>query len=128
MMFIKDKKSIYVLFSSLWLLTCPGLSWAGDAATVIFKSGQVVKIDDGFRQVTEALKQYRQDGSGGGAIVELNLGGGTFLLNISEVVIACRDTCSGLTIMHQLDPKRGAYNTKIGIDQSRTEYKVNPPR
>lgn len=128
MLWCKGQKALFSIGLIALGAGFPGAAWAGDAATVIFKSGQVVKIEDGFRQVTEALKQYRADGHGGGAIVELNLGGGTFLLNVAEVVIACRDTCAGLTIMHQLDPKRAGYNTKIGIDQSRTEYQINPPR
>jgi hypothetical protein len=100
-------------------------AYAGDAAMLIFKSGQVVKIDDGFRQISEALKRG-QDAEGKSAVVELNLGSGTFLLNVAEVAVACRDDCSGITVMHQLDPKRGGYNTKIGIDQSRIE--ISPRR
>lgn len=102
------------------LYLTPTLAYAGDAAMLIFKSGQVIKVDDGFRQISEVLR--RSSGTENKmSMVELNLGSGTFLLNVAEVVVACRDDCSGITIMHQLDPKRSGYNTKIGIDQSRIE-------
>lgn len=108
---------IFFLLMALW----PTVAFAGDGATIIFNSGQIVKIDDGFRQVVEAIKSQSKD-SNTSRFIELNLGGGTFLLNLNEIAIVCRDNCTGLTIQHQLDPKRGA--TKIGIDQSKTEYRV----
>ena len=86
---------------------CCQPAFAGDAATVIFQSGQVVKIDDGFRQIVDAMKGLNSSNKSY-KIVELNIGGGSFLLNIAEVVIVCRDACEPLTVLHQLDPRRGS--------------------
>jgi len=83
----------------------PNTALAGDAATLIFESGQVVMIEDGYRQIVDSMKgltgqpdQHK--------IVELNIGGGSFLLNVSQVVVVCRDDCKSLLIRHQLDPAR----------------------
>lgn len=99
------------------LLLTPQAALCGDAATIIFDSGQVIRIDDGYRQVMEAMKTLNTE-SRIHKIVELNIGGGGFLLNVAEVNIVCRDQCAPLTLIHQLDPKRGA---------SQTNVNVNPP-
>ncbi len=72
---------------------------AADAATVIFDSGQTIRVDDGFRQIAEAMK------SGKPEVLELAVGSATVLLNIREIVVLCRDQCRGVGIKHQLDPK-----------------------
>ncbi|RMG45105.1 MAG: hypothetical protein D6719_00680 [Candidatus Dadabacteria bacterium] len=81
-------------------------AYAGDAATVIFKSGQVVMIEDGFREIVSEMKKLNNS-SASHKILELNIGGGTFLLNVAEVVVVCRDDCKSVKIRHQLDPARG---------------------
>ena len=87
------------------LLLSVSSAHAGDAATVVFRSGQVVMIGDGYRQLVDAMKSL--DGkSGDYKIVELSIGGGSFLLNMAEVVIVCRDDCRSLIVRHQLDPAR----------------------
>jgi len=97
----------FIVITLFLLLVVSSQAFAGDAATVVFKSGQVVRIDDGFKEIVSSLRSLdgKEDKH---KIVELNIGGGTFLLNVSEVVIVCRDSCSTLTIQHQLDPKRGS--------------------
>lgn len=87
------------------IVVLPSIAHAGDAATLVFKSGQVVMIEDGYRQVVDEMKAIngKPDQS---RIIELNLGGGSFLLNVSEVVIVCRDDCKSLIVRHQLDPAR----------------------
>ncbi len=99
------KKYLLVL-----LILVPLHAFAGDAATVIFKSGQVVRIDDGFRQLVEAMKKVKPTDEF--SLLEMNISGGTFLLNMAQAVVVCRDTCSSLQIMHQLDPRRGQSNYK----------------
>jgi len=80
--------------------------YAADAATVIFKSGQVVRINDGFRQIEAELSKVN-----GKNIdhhnVQLNLGCGALIMNVAEIVVLCRDDCRDVVIAHQLDPKRG---------------------
>lgn len=94
------------LIWGLFLLLLPSEAFAGDKATLVFKSGLVVTIDDGFRQVIEAMKQLNAK-SQDHHIVQLEIGGGSFLLNVAEVVIACRDDCSTLQIVDKRDTARG---------------------
>ena len=111
--------SIIVLFLALFALSRPPACYAGDAATLIFESGQVVKIDDGFRQIVDAMKGLNSSSSDH-KIVELNIGGGSFLLNVAQVVIVCRDACEPLTVLHQLDPRRGGAKSNISVNESRS--------
>ena len=85
---------------------------AGDAAMVVFRSGQMVRVDDGFRQIADALKaldgtEHRHK------VVELNLGGGTFLIDVADAAIVCRDRCDSLKI---IETKKGGARTTINVD------------
>ncbi len=98
-------KSLLCSLAVALILGLPGSAFAGDAATVVFNSGQVVRIDDGYRQIVEAMRTLDRTKIDH-RIVELNIGGGTFLLDVADAVIVCRDKCESLIIVHQLDPKR----------------------
>ncbi len=96
----------------------PTLAFAGDAATVIFKSGQVVKIDDGYQMLVDAMnglngKEVKHQ------ILKMMIDGNSFVMNIAEVVIVCRDNCTNVSILHQLDPRRGGGNSNVNVDNSR---------
>lgn len=116
---MRKLKTIFAILS----LILVSQAWAGDGATVIFKSGQVVQIDDGYRQIVESMKTLN-GASTDHKILELTIGGSSFLLNISEVVIVCRDNCSNVVILHQLDPKRGGTKAKVVVEEPRN----NPAR
>ena len=100
-------RPVYIFVFSALLLLNSRVALAGDAATLVFKSGQMVMIEDGYNKVVDQMRSI----SGKPEqphIVELNIGGGSFLLNISEVVIVCRDDCKSLIVRHQLDPARAS--------------------
>lgn len=99
-------KKLLLLAILLLPLSRPSLAWAGDAATVIFSSGQVVRLTEGYPQILEAMRTLNQR-SAEHKILELKLGGDTFLLNVAEVVVVCREECRSLKYVHQLDPSRG---------------------
>lgn len=89
-----------------WLsLGLPAAALAGDAATLVFTSGQVVRIDNGYGAIVTAMSKLNRD-SQAHSIVDLNIGGGSFLLNVAEVVIVCRDDCSSLKVVDMRDPAR----------------------
>lgn len=98
-------RRLLLQFVGILALCVPLSAYAGDAATVVFKSGQIVEIENGYRQVIEAMQQLAK-GQKDYYIVDLNIGGGSFLLNVAEVVIVCRDDCKSLRVRHQLDPAR----------------------
>lgn len=77
-------------------------AWAGDAVTVIFKSGQIVYLrEGGYQKVIDAVR-----GGSGGKFVELTVNGGTFLLSVEDIALVCRDDCRNIVVSHQQDPKR----------------------
>ena len=84
----------------------PQPAFAGDAAIIIFRSGQVLVVGDGYRAIVDSMKRLNES-SADHRVVELTLGGGEVVLNVAEVVMVCRDRCKGMSIQHQLDPKRG---------------------
>ena len=107
-----------ILFAGITAFLGVHPAYAGDGVTVVFKSGQVVRIDDGYRQVVDAMKalegtELRHK------IVELNLGGGSFLLDVADAVVVCRDRCDSLKILHQLDPRKGGAKTSINVEDNR---------
>jgi hypothetical protein len=77
------------------LLLIPNIAIAGDAATLIFNSGHRVYIDNGFTKVTQAMKELNSK-SQDHKIVEFELRGGSFILNVAEVVVVCKDQCPGM--------------------------------
>lgn len=94
-----------VILSLLFIVLSASSAFAADAATLIFKSGQVVKINDGFKDIVAAMKDLNNK-SQDHHVVQLDIGGGTFLLNVAEVVIVCRDDCKGLDVVDRRDPAR----------------------
>jgi hypothetical protein len=78
---------------------------AADAATIVFNSGQRVYINNGYGQIVTAMKQLNAR-SQDHQIVDLNIEGGSFLLNVAEVVIVCRDRCTSLEVVDFRDPSR----------------------
>ncbi len=82
-------------------------AYAADGATIVFTSGQVVRLQDGFKDLAPAFKRLSdKKGNQEHQVVQLTLNGNTFLLNLAEVVILCRDDCGGLSIEDKRDPAR----------------------
>jgi hypothetical protein len=80
-------------------------AFAGEAATIVFRSGQVVRINDGYSVVVAAMAKLNASNQTH-SIVNLNIGGGSFLLNVAEAVIVCRDHCPSLEVVDVRDPAR----------------------
>lgn len=94
------------LGGAFFFLLLSSTAYAGEGVTLIFQSGQMVTIEDGFGAIVRAMESL--DGKESQKkIVKLNLNGSTFLVDVSEVVVVCRDTCRDLKVAHQLDPSRG---------------------
>lgn len=80
-------------------------SFAADGATIAFRSGQVAYIDNGYEKILEAMESLDRE-SKDHRIVKLTLAGATFLLNVAEVVLVCRDRCTSVEFRDLRDPKR----------------------
>lgn len=70
---------------------------AGDGATIIMKSGVVVTINNGFSQLISGMKSLKSSGVENYP-VEITIEGTSFFINLGEVALLCRDTCSSMTI------------------------------
>jgi hypothetical protein len=71
---------------------------AGDAAKIVFKSGVVISLTNGYKQLTDGMKELKAKGSQNYPI-EILIEGTSFFVNLGEVAVLCRDTCSALTIV-----------------------------
>jgi hypothetical protein len=76
----------------------PSLAYAGDGATIVFKSGVIVALNNGYKQLVDGMKDLRTKGSQNFP-VEILIEGTSFFVNLGEVAVLCRDTCSSLTVI-----------------------------
>jgi len=95
-----------LVISNLFFLGLATSAYAGNGATIAFRSGQLAFIDDGYDQLLVAMQSLERKDSTH-KIVKLTVAGGTFLLNVSEVVLICRDRCKSVDFYDQRDPSRG---------------------
>ena len=90
------KTYLYTLLSLTTFAFIPN-AFAGDAATMIFRSGAVVYVENGFKQLSDGMQAFRKQGSDNYPI-EVNIEGTTFFVNLGEIALLCRDKCSSLEI------------------------------
>lgn len=88
----------YILIVSLCILMSPYSAYAGDGATIVFKSGVVVTLNNGYKQLVDGMKELRAKGSQNFP-VEILIEGNSFFVNLGEVAVLCRDSCSSLTLV-----------------------------
>ena len=78
---------------------------AADAATLVFRSGIRVYINNGYGKILDAMNRLNKDDRDH-SIVQFDYEGGPFLLNVSELVLVCRDRCTTLEVVDIRDPAR----------------------
>ncbi|MDZ4787205.1 MAG: hypothetical protein SGJ02_14120 [bacterium] len=86
--------------------------FAADGATLFFKSGQALFLDGGYQELSEAMAKLSTRNEGQ-AVLMLNLVGSTIWVNMSEVIILCRDKCRNIEVMDLRDPARTTINQSI---------------
>jgi hypothetical protein len=72
-------------------------AYAGDGATIIMKSGVIITINNGFAQLVAGMKSLKSSGVQNYP-VEIEIENTSFFVNLGEVALLCRDTCSSMTI------------------------------
>ncbi len=70
---------------------------------IVFKSGVIVNLDNGYKQLVDGMKGLKIKGSENYP-VEIQIEGTSFFINLGEVAVLCRDRCSSLTLV---SPKQG---------------------
>ncbi len=81
---------------ALVLLFCilPGSALGDEKATVVMQSGLVITIDNSYKQIVDAVKGQKKEG-----FLELNVQGSSLMVNLKEVVVVCKDSCSSMVIV-----------------------------
>jgi X-X-X-Leu-X-X-Gly heptad repeat protein len=92
------KQTVVYLLMIISVLALPCAAYAGDGVTVVFKSGVIVTLNNGYKQLVDGMKELRTKGSQNFP-VEILIEGNSFFVNLGEVVVLCRDSCSSLTLV-----------------------------
>lgn len=91
------KNYLATALCTLFLLTAPRCALAGDGATIIMKSGVVITITNGYSQLVAGMRSLKTTGVQNYP-VEIVIENTSFYVNLGEVALLCRDTCSSMTI------------------------------
>lgn len=91
------KKYVATALLALFVITAPRLARAGDGATIIMKSGVVITITNGYSQLVTGMRSLKSTGVQNYPF-EVVIEGTSFYVNLGEVALLCRDTCSSMTI------------------------------
>lgn len=90
-------KSVITTVLTLMITLAPRPALAGDGATIIMKSGVVITITNGYSQLVTGMRSLKSSGVQNYP-VEIVIEGTSFYVNLGEVALLCRDTCSSMTI------------------------------
>lgn len=90
-------RTLYLSVLSLVAIALPTSALAGDGATIILKSGVVITINNGFAQLVSGMKALKSSGVQNYPVV-IEIENTSFFVNLGEVALLCRDTCSSMTI------------------------------
>ena len=103
----------YILHSllALGVIATPRLALAGDGATIIMKSGVVITITNGYNQLVTGMRSLKSTGVQNYP-VEIMIENTSFYVNLGEVALLCRDTCSSMTITSPRQTKEGRTGEK----------------
>jgi hypothetical protein len=111
-MVVRDSMKLPFAALSLFLATLTTTvapAYAGDAATIVFKSGVTITLNNGYKQLVEGMKGLRGKGAENYP-VEIQIEGTSFFINLGEVTVLCRDTCSALNMVFpKPSTKSGSY-------------------
>ena len=97
------KNYLAIALLSALVVGTPRLAFAGDGATIIMKSGVVITITNGYNQLVTGMRSLKSTGVQNYP-VEILIENTSFYVNLGEVALLCRDTCSSMTIT---SPRQG---------------------
>lgn len=91
------KKIILILLTLTFFFQNPEAAYAGDGATIILKSGTILRLSNGFNQISTGMRKLATQGSENFP-VEVSIEGTNFFINLGDVAVLCRDTCGSMRI------------------------------
>lgn len=101
-----NDKSFFKSFlaASLITLFIPAFASA-TGATLVMKSGLRIYVNNGYEKIVDGFETIDKDARH--KIVSLDIEGGIFLLDLSELVLVCKEKCTSISIVDTRDPARG---------------------
>lgn len=84
------------ILSAILFYATPALA-APDPATLLLKSGAVLRLNDGYRELVQAMGSLGSSNSTVKVVV-LSIGGEPFIINMVEVVVLCKGSCNALKV------------------------------
>ena len=98
---------LFCALGAALLISClsAGSAWA-TGATLIFKSGLRVYVNNGYDKIVDSLSKI--EGDARHKVISLDVEGGIFLLDVAEVVIACKERCTSIDLIDTRATKAGA--------------------
>jgi hypothetical protein len=96
------KRVLFALATAL-AVTAAFPAQAEEGVTLVLKSGVILFLRDGYKQIVPTVKAHpgpsAEAGARAGRWLELNLDGHPFLVDLNEVAIVCRERCDSMTII-----------------------------
>jgi hypothetical protein len=91
------KNYLATVLCAFSFMTAARPALAGDGATIIMKSGVVLTITNGYSQLVTGMRSLKSTGVQNYP-VEIMIENTSFYVNLGEVALLCRDTCSSMSI------------------------------
>lgn len=98
-------KKIFIGLVFFIMVHCMSASAYAAGATLVFKSGIRIYVNNGYEKIVDAFLKIKSDARH--EIVSLDVEGGIFLLDVAEVVVVCKERCTSITLEDTRDPSRG---------------------
>ena len=90
------KRNIFAVIMGCLILAVP--AWAApDPATLLLKSGAILRLNDGYRELVQAMGSLGSSNSTV-KVLDLSIGGEPFIINVVEVVVLCKGSCNAMKI------------------------------
>lgn len=75
-------------------------AFAADGAVILFRDGVVAEVRDGWKQLMDGMRD-RKDGDEKSSVVELNLDGNSFFVDLEQVLVLCKEPCRSFAVRKQ---------------------------
>ncbi len=98
-MFLKAVLAVFLL-----AVVIPAPVFAA-GATLVLKSGLRIYVNNGYEKIVDGFSSIDKDARH--KVISLDIEGGIFLLDLSELVLVCKEKCTSIIITDTRDPARG---------------------
>ena len=86
------------LILALLVLLSAQTALAADPAYILFREGKEANLRDGYKRLMTEIRKKARGQTGASNIVEINLDGNPFFINIDEIAVLCRQPCNSFQV------------------------------